>query len=85
MSEAPFSVGMVGDGANDLIAIRDADVGIGLTSSDAIYGATFSVPSLSHVIDVIVEAKNSERQVIEGTRYYGLVQFMTIPIVLILE
>jgi P-type E1-E2 ATPase len=45
---------MVGDGANDLIALKEANIGIGLSSSDAIYGATFSVPSLSHVIEVII-------------------------------
>ena len=40
---------MVGDGANDLIAIKDADLGIGLSSSDAIYSAAFSISELSQI------------------------------------
>jgi P-type E1-E2 ATPase len=53
MSEPPMRVGMVGDGANDLIAIKEADLGIGLSDSDGAYGAAFSVPSLSHVVHLL--------------------------------
>lgn len=34
---------MAGDGANDLLAIREADIGIGISNSDASYGAAFTV------------------------------------------
>jgi P-type E1-E2 ATPase len=37
---------MCGDGANDLIAIREADVGIGISDSDASYGASFSITEM---------------------------------------
>ena len=56
--EALLKVGMVGDGANDLIAIKEANVGIGISSSDAVYSASFAVENLSQIIIIIKEAKN---------------------------
>lgn len=37
---------MVGDGANDLLAIKEADVGIGIKNCDASYAASFSISQL---------------------------------------
>jgi P-type E1-E2 ATPase len=34
---------MCGDGANDLMAIRESDVGMGINNSDASYAAMFSI------------------------------------------
>lgn len=48
--ECSLKVGMVGDGANDLIAIKDADVGIGISSSDAVYSAAFAIKDLAQII-----------------------------------
>lgn len=48
--ECSIKVGMVGDGANDLIAIKDADVGIGISSSDAVYSAAFAIKDLSQIL-----------------------------------
>jgi len=36
-------VGMVGDGANDLLAIREADIGVGISNCDSSYAASFSI------------------------------------------
>ncbi len=40
---------MVGDGANDLMAIREANIGIGIIDSDAIYSADFTISLLSQI------------------------------------
>lgn len=48
--ECSLKVGMVGDGANDLIAIKDADIGIGISSSDAVYSAAFAIKDLSQIV-----------------------------------
>ena len=40
---------MVGDGANDLIAIKEADIGMGISKSDASFAATFSI---NHLLDI---------------------------------
>ena len=50
---------MVGDGANDLIAIKEADLGIGIASSDAVYSAAFTVSELIQIEQIIREAKNT--------------------------
>lgn len=42
-------VGMVGDGANDLMAIRGANIGVAISNSDAVYSADFTIESLSQV------------------------------------
>jgi P-type E1-E2 ATPase len=34
---------MVGDGANDLLAIKESDIGIGIRNCDSSYAASFSV------------------------------------------
>lgn len=36
-------VGMVGDGANDLLAIKEANIGIGIRNCDSSYAASFSI------------------------------------------
>lgn len=57
--EPSLKIGMVGDGANDLIAIKEADVGIGISSTDAVYSASFAVKDLSQIIEIICESKNT--------------------------
>lgn len=39
-------VAMVGDGANDLMAIKDADVGVGFNGTDAVFSSAFTVNTL---------------------------------------
>ena len=77
-------MGMVGDGANDLIAIKEADVGIGLTSTDAVYSASFAIQNLIQIDNIIREAKNTERQILDMVQFYGIAQYLSLPINLIL-
>ena len=50
---------MCGDGANDLIAIRSADMGIGINNSDASYAATFTITNLLEIDYIIRDEKLS--------------------------
>lgn len=42
-----LKVGMIGDGSNDSLAIRESDLGISFTSADASFSAPFSSKSTS--------------------------------------
>lgn len=80
-----MKVGMVGDGANDLIAIKDADVGVGISSGDAVYSASFSITNLRQIIDLICESKNTEQQIIEICQYVILINLINTVTTLIMS
>lgn len=50
-------VGMVGDGANDLLAIKEADIGVGIRNCDSSYAANFSILELKCLDYIVREAK----------------------------
>ena len=52
-------VGMCGDGANDLLALKEADLSLGIQECDASYASSFTINSLLDVDEVIRESKNN--------------------------
>lgn len=77
-------VGMCGDGANDLIAIREADVGIGINNSDAAYGATFSIMKMLDVDEIVRDSKAATANLMEIIRYFEFITWVKIPATLLM-
>ena len=75
-----LKIGMCGDGANDLLALREADLSIGVQETDASYGSSFTIKSLSSVYEVIREAKCAKSSMIQLYQYYATATF-TDPLV----
>ena len=50
---------MCGDGANDLLALREADLSLGMSECDASYASSFTIGNLLDVDEVIRESKNN--------------------------
>lgn len=69
---------MTGDGANDLLAIREADVGVGISNSDASYGAAFTVENLKQQIEIVKEGKCTTQSILENFRYILIVAYLDI-------
>lgn len=69
---------MCGDGANDLMAIREADVGLGISDSDAAYGASFTISKMLDVEEVIRESKNVSQGIVDLFQYFGSISFLKI-------
>ena len=62
---------MCGDGANDLLALKEADLSLGIQESDASYGASFSIKNLLDVDEIIRESKCTLANIIQLYTYYG--------------
>ena len=76
---------MVGDGANDLLAIRQANIGIGIRNCDSSYAASFSIENLKDIDYIIRQAKCGERQIVEIVRFISITSFVSVPLLIIME
>lgn len=75
---------MVGDGANDLMAIKSADVGVGFSGTDAVYSAAFSIPTLDKFIDVVKEGKCTSLNIIECLKFTIIANYINLVVEILL-
>ena len=85
MSVEMDKVGMVGDGANDLLAIKQADIGVGIRNCDSSYATSFSIMELSGLDHIVRESKCCERSIIEIVRFNAITSFQNIPTIIMME
>lgn len=76
---------MVGDGANDLLAIKEANIGIGIRNCDSSYAASFSILNLSDIDYIVREAKCSQRSIIEICRFITINGLLSVPTIILME
>ena len=69
---------MCGDGANDLLALREADLSIGIQETDASYGSSFTVQNMRDVYEVIRESKCTQSNLFQLLQYYVGIPFVIV-------
>lgn len=72
----PFCVGMVGDGANDVMAIKGANIGIGINDCDSSFASDYSIDKLTDVEYILRNGKSTLSVIIDIFRYYGAISVL---------
>ena len=73
-----LKIGMCGDGANDLLALREADLSIGIQETDASYGSSFTVKNIRDVYEIIRESKCTHSNLFQLIQYYLGIPFVIV-------
>jgi len=60
------------------MAIREADVGVAISDSDASYGASFTITRMLQVDHIVRESKNVSQSIVDMIRYFGTISFLKI-------
>jgi cation-transporting P-type ATPase 13A2 len=75
-------IGMCGDGANDCVALKTADIGVSLSEAEASIAAPFTskVQNISCVVELLKEGKASLTTSFQAFKFielYSMIQFIT--------